>query len=130
LLAELARRDVPYRGCLYVGLMWNDQGFSVVEFNVRLGDPEAQVLAVYDDRDWLALIAAKLGLPVPQAELAAATAPVAHGESAVNVVMASRGYPFGAEAELPPAALPASLLDGSDAPRVQVFAASVSGAPD
>ncbi len=124
LLAELARRDVPYRGCLYVGLMWRDDGFAVVEFNVRLGDPEAQVLAVYDDRDWLALIAAKLGLPVPTSALTAATAKIAHDDCAVNVVMASRGYPFGAEAEGPPVTLPAKLMH---APGAQVFAASVGG---
>ena len=42
--------------------MWGEKGPSVVEFNVRLGDPEAQVLAIQDKRDWGKLIASKLGL--------------------------------------------------------------------
>ena len=62
LLAQLRKDGIDYRGCLYVGLMWGEGGASVVEFNVRLGDPEAQILAVQDDRDWLALIAQKCGL--------------------------------------------------------------------
>ena len=57
LLKELARRDIQYVGCLYVGIMWSEKGPSVVEFNVRLGDPEAQVLAIQDKRDWGKLIA-------------------------------------------------------------------------
>lgn len=100
LLEELKLRKIIYTGCLYVGLMWTDEGPKVVEFNVRLGDPEAEVLAVYDDRDWLALMAAKAGLPVPAATVAAATAPITHGESAVAVVMASAGYPYGGKAEI------------------------------
>ena len=35
---------------------------KLIEFNVRLGDPEAQVLAIQDKRDWGKLIASKLGL--------------------------------------------------------------------
>ena len=41
---ELARRDMPFRGCLYAGLMLTADGPKVLEFNVRFGDPEAQVL--------------------------------------------------------------------------------------
>ena len=41
---ELARRDMPFRGCLYAGLMLTADGPQVLEFNVRFGDPEAQVL--------------------------------------------------------------------------------------
>ena len=80
--------------------MWTEQGPKVIEFNVRLGDPEAEVLAVYDDRDWLALIAAKAGLDVPTSAVTAAKAPITHGESAVAVVMASAGYPYGDKAEV------------------------------
>ena len=56
LLAALKKRNLDYRGCLYVGIMWGESGPKVVEFNVRLGDPECQVLAVADGRDWLSLI--------------------------------------------------------------------------
>lgn len=43
-LAALAARDTPFRGFLYAGLMLTDTGPRVLEFNVRLGDPEAQVI--------------------------------------------------------------------------------------
>ena len=43
-LAELRRRDIPYRGVLYAGIMLTDHGPSVLEFNCRFGDPETQVV--------------------------------------------------------------------------------------
>ena len=56
LLAELKKRQINYTGFLYCGLMWTKFGPFVVEFNVRLGDPEAQVLVTQDSRDWLQMI--------------------------------------------------------------------------
>lgn len=44
LLAELRRRGIDYRGVLYAGMMLTAMGPKVVEFNVRFGDPEAQVV--------------------------------------------------------------------------------------
>lgn len=125
LLAALKMEGIPYLGCLYVGVMWSEtEGPQVVEFNVRLGDPEAQVLAAYDDRDWLAVIAAKCGLKVPKAALDAATQPITHGESAVAVVMTSHSYPFGDEpAEA--AVLPLSMFQHNGGP-VRVFGASLT----
>ena len=43
-LAELRRRDIPYRGVLYAGLMLTASGPQVLEFNCRFGDPETQVV--------------------------------------------------------------------------------------
>lgn len=43
-LAELRRRDIPYRGVLYAGLMLTASGPQVLEFNTRFGDPETQVV--------------------------------------------------------------------------------------
>jgi phosphoribosylamine--glycine ligase len=98
LLATLDTMGTPYVGCLYVGVMWSEtKGPQVVEFNVRLGDPEAQVLAAYDDRDWLALMASKAGVPVAPEAVRAAAAPVAHADCAVCVTLASASYPFGSE---------------------------------
>ena len=43
-LAEMARRGTPYRGALFCGLMLTERGPRVLEFNVRLGDPETQAV--------------------------------------------------------------------------------------
>jgi phosphoribosylamine--glycine ligase len=43
-LAGMAAEGHPFRGFLYVGLMLTSTGPKVIEFNVRLGDPEAQVV--------------------------------------------------------------------------------------
>jgi phosphoribosylamine---glycine ligase len=43
-VAEMARRGTPYQGVLYAGLMIEDGRPRLVEYNVRFGDPEAQVL--------------------------------------------------------------------------------------
>jgi hypothetical protein len=43
-VAEMARRGTPYTGVLYAGLMIADGEPRLVEYNVRFGDPECQVL--------------------------------------------------------------------------------------
>ncbi len=88
---ELARRGTPFHGVLYAGLMLGSQGPKVLEFNVRFGDPETQVVLPRLRSDLLAL-------------LLAATEPggLAGAEldwdprAAVCVVLASRGYPASA----------------------------------
>ena len=84
----LRNQSVPYRGVLYVGLMIDSDGRpSVVEFNVRFGDPETQVT--------IPLIESDLG------EILLATAegnissldPVFSTLSSATVVLASEGYP-------------------------------------
>lgn len=110
LLKALRAEGIPYQGCLYVGLMWSpERGPQVIEFNVRLGDPEAQVLATLDDRDWLALMADRCGLRVPPVQLAQAHRPMTTEECAVAVVMAGETYPFGEGVESP-AVLPLGLF--------------------
>ena len=52
-LDEMVRRGIPYRGVLYVNLMITDTGPSVVEFNARFGDPEAQVVLPLMQEDLL-----------------------------------------------------------------------------
>ena len=89
LLDELARRDIFFSGFLYAGLMIRPSGeFSVLEFNCRLGDPEAQVM-----------------LPLIEDDLVDAIDRLLNGEqfkmtaksgAATCVVLASRGYPDGA----------------------------------
>jgi len=121
LIAELDKRGMTYTGCLYVGLMWNEAGFAVVEFNVRLGDPEAEVLAVHDQRDWTRLIAMKLGL-MPEDSNFLADASKNTGAT-VCVVLASNCYPFG---ERPTARyiVPKSEFANTN-PKLCTFAAAV-----
>lgn len=90
-LEGMAHEGHPYRGFLYVGLMLTAAGPKVIEFNVRLGDPEAQVLLPRLDEDLSAMLAAVAegALPSRQARFRA--------EPRVGVVLASAGYPDHAE---------------------------------
>lgn len=76
-----------FRGFLYVGLMITVEGPKVVEFNVRLGDPEAQVVLPAVDEDLLPLLWAAAAGNLQAG--ACACRPEAH----VGVVLASGGYP-------------------------------------
>jgi phosphoribosylamine---glycine ligase len=87
-VAELRRRGIEYRGVLYAGLMLTPEGPQVVEYNVRFGDPEAQVVAPL-----LACDAAELFLAVANGELDPARPPAFSTDAAVCVVLASQGYP-------------------------------------
>ena len=64
LVAELRRRGIDYRGVLYAGLMLTADGPKVIEYNVRFGDPETQVVLPLLDAD-----AAELFLAVADGEL-------------------------------------------------------------
>jgi phosphoribosylamine--glycine ligase len=77
----------PYRGFLYVGLMLTADGPKVIEFNVRFGDPEAQVVLPMLDEDlsWLLGAAATGALPSRPARF--------RNEPHVGVVFAAGGYP-------------------------------------
>jgi phosphoribosylamine--glycine ligase len=85
---ELARRGTPFHGVLYAGLMLGAGGPKVLEFNVRFGDPETQVVLPRLRSDLLALlIAASEPGGLAGAELDW------DPRAAVCVVLASRGYP-------------------------------------
>lgn len=84
-LSEMEQRGCPFRGWLYVGLMWTLDGPHVIEFNCRLGDPEAQVLAVANPRDWLSDM-------VDPNERAHPPASGTHPMAAVGVVVAGPAY--------------------------------------
>ena len=87
LVEELRRRGIDYRGVLYAGLMLTADGPKVIEYNVRFGDPEAEVVLPLLDAD-----AAELFLAAANGELEGA-APAFSDEAAVCVVLASQGYP-------------------------------------
>jgi len=81
-LLALRTRDIDYRGVLYAGLMLTGEGPKLLEFNVRFGDPEAQVVLPRLDGDLTALLAS--------AADGAVGAPLGvHPGAAVTVVLAS-----------------------------------------
>lgn len=86
-LRGMRSEGYPYRGFLYVGLMIRDGASSVVEFNCRLGDPEAQVVLPLVDAD-----VAELLYRQALRQLSGLTVPLAAGAAAC-VVLASAGYP-------------------------------------
>ncbi len=86
-VAEMARRGTPFRGVLYAGLMIRDGRARLVEYNVRFGDPEAQVLMMR-----LGAQALDLMLACAEGRLAEARLNWAD-DHALSVVMAARGYP-------------------------------------
>lgn len=94
-IAGMAADGHPFRGFLYVGLMLTPNGPRVIEFNVRLGDPEAQVL--------LPRIAEPLTPLLADAARGALKADACRftGETLVGVVIASRGYPESSESDQP-----------------------------
>jgi phosphoribosylamine--glycine ligase len=88
LVEELRRRGIDYRGVLYAGLMLTAEGPKVIEYNVRFGDPEAQVVLPL-----LASDPAELLLAVADGDLDAAAPPAFADAAAVCVVLAAPGYP-------------------------------------
>ena len=85
-LAELRRRGIDYRGVLYAGLMLTPQGLKVLEYNVRFGDPEAQVVLPRLRSDLADMLAGAAAGSLTQS-------PVYGDDAAVTVVCASEGYP-------------------------------------
>jgi phosphoribosylamine--glycine ligase len=88
-LAGMIAEARPYKGCLYVGLMFTDTGPKVVEYNCRFGDPETQAVLPLFNGDIVATLyaAATSGL---SGRSGVSAVP---GASAVCVVLASGGYP-------------------------------------
>ncbi|MGR3636037.1 MAG: phosphoribosylamine--glycine ligase [Shimia sp.] len=84
---EMAKRGTPYQGVLYVGLMIKDGQPRLVEYNVRFGDPECQVLMMRLGAQAFDLMhaAAEERLHETQVNWA--------DDHAITVVMAANGYP-------------------------------------
>jgi phosphoribosylamine---glycine ligase len=110
-LAGMEAEGHPYRGFLYVGLMLTVEGPKVIEFNVRFGDPEAQVVLpmLEEDLSWLLGAAATGALPSRPARF--------RDEPHVGVVLASRGYPESSENGQPIA----GLEEAAGVPGAMVF---------
>lgn len=116
-LRALAERGIDYRGVLYAGIMLTPSGPRVLEFNVRFGDPETQVVLPRWQGDVAAVLAAaaagRLDLVDP---------PTFGNDAAVCVVLAAGGYPR--------APVTGDPIDGmavaSGQPGVEVYAAGVA----
>jgi len=117
-LREMVRRGTPFRGVLFAGLMLTAEGAKLIEFNVRFGDPECQVLMLRLKSDLLAGLQAGCDGELRNFNLRLLDT------AAVGVVMAARGYPDNPEK--------GSVIGGLDAaagkPDVVVFHAGTQAA--
>ncbi|KAA0972462.1 phosphoribosylamine--glycine ligase [Aureimonas fodinaquatilis] len=86
-LREMAEAAMPFKGILYAGLMLTADGPKLIEYNVRFGDPECQVLLMRLKSDLLPML-----LGAAKGDLSGVE-PQWSEEPAVTVVMASNGYP-------------------------------------
>lgn len=119
LLATLAKRGIPYRGILYVGLMIVKGEPFVLEYNVRFGDPETEALLYLLEDDILPYLRA-----VATGSLGTLPEFSWHPGAAATVVVASGGYPGSYRR-----GLPITGLDTVD-PSVTVFHAGTARDPN
>ena len=86
-LAAMHHRGMPFHGILYAGLMLTTDGPRLIEYNVRFGDPECQVLMPRLQSDIVEMMVAAIEGDLLNLE------PAWSKETALTVVMATRGYP-------------------------------------
>ena len=116
----IATEGAPYRGALFCEMMVTAEGPKLVEFNVRFGDPECQVLMLQLESDIVPYLDA-----CARGGLANLPQPVWRDEAVICVVLAANGYP-----EAP---VTGSVITGADADfgeDVVVFHAGVRREPD
>jgi phosphoribosylamine---glycine ligase len=110
-LAELVARGTPFRGILFAGLMLTPSGPKLIEYNVRLGDPETQTLLPRLRSDLLAALFAACDGELKHFSIELAPLVV------VSVVMAARGYPGCYETGTPIE----GLLEAAKVPHAAIF---------
>ncbi|MEJ2432417.1 MAG: phosphoribosylamine--glycine ligase [Pseudolabrys sp.] len=86
-VAALKKAGAPYKGVLYAGLMITDKGPELIEYNVRFGDPECQVLMLRLMSDLVPALIAACDGQLKSFDLRW------YPDTALTVVMASKGYP-------------------------------------
>jgi phosphoribosylamine--glycine ligase len=114
-IAGMEKEGHSYRGVLYVGLMLTTSGPKVIEFNVRFGDPEAQVILPLIAEPLLPLLIAAARGNLRQ------TSCRSSDEKVVGVVIASRGYPESSES-----GAPISGIEEAETQGVRVFHAGTA----
>lgn len=93
---EGCRKDgLQARGVFFLGVMWTPQGPKLLEYNVRFGDPETQVLMQLLDEDLAGLLK-----DVATGHLGHRTVKL-HPGCAITVVLAAEGYPETAKKDVP-----------------------------
>jgi len=105
ILTAMREKGYPYQGVLYCGLMITATGPKVIEFNCRFGDPEAQVLLPLLETDFVDICQAILTNSIDQVQVKF------KNETALGVVMASKGYP-GSYAKGFPITMPDPIPEG------------------
>jgi phosphoribosylamine--glycine ligase len=110
-LTAFRKEGIDFRGILYIGIIWTKNGPSILEFNVRGGDPETQVLLPLIDTPLVEIFQA-----VREQRLGALKIRV-NSQYAVTIVMAAAGYPG-----TPETGVPVNGLD-LDTPNTAVFQA-------
>ena len=86
-VAGMKQRGMPFKGVLFAGLMIGPQGPKLIEYNVRFGDPETQVLMMRLKSDLLAALLATADGVLKDFDLRW------YSDAALTVVMAANGYP-------------------------------------
>lgn len=86
-VAAMAAAGTPFQGVLYAGLMLTPTGPQLIEYNVRFGDPECEVLMARLDSDLVELLVATCDGTLAEVQ------PQWRDGAAVTVVMAAQGYP-------------------------------------
>ncbi len=92
-VAAMAAAGTPFSGVLYAGLMLTDTGPQLIEYNVRFGDPECQVMMARLQSDLLDVL-----LAVAEGRLGEIDPLEWSDDAALTVVMAANGYPGKVEA--------------------------------
>lgn len=87
-LTALRNIGLPYKGILFAGIMLTPSGPKLLEYNVRLGDPECQALLLRLNSDILQLFIATINGTLDSEE------PNWYEYYSINIVLASKGYPY------------------------------------
>ena len=91
ILEGFKKENIDYRGVLFIGIMINQSGIYVLEFNVRFGDPETQVVLELIDNDILDLLMATSEARLDDIDLKI------NDRKSICLVLASKGYPNSSE---------------------------------
>jgi phosphoribosylamine--glycine ligase len=106
-LAAMHHKGMPFHGVLYAGLMLTRDGPKLIEYNVRFGDPECQVLMPRLKSDLVELLVAAIEGDLLSVE------PEWSSEAALCVVMAAKGYPGTPEKGTPIHGIAAAEAEGA-----------------